>query len=64
MYNDVVKNIENFNFQIPQTIVPKPTESDYSNGFIRRYFIQKTNDPNGHIFEVSAEIYDELKYIT
>ena len=38
MYNDVVKNIENFNFQIPQTIVPKPTESDYSNGFIRRYF--------------------------
>ena len=64
MYTDVVSNIDNFNFQIPQTIVPKPTESDYSNGFIRRYFIQKTNDPNGHIFEVSHEIYDELNYIT
>ena len=64
MYNDVVKNIENFNFQIPQTIVPKPTESDYNNGFIRRYFIQKTNDPNGHIFEVSDEVYNELKSVT
>ena len=60
MYNDVVKNIENFNFQIPQTIVPKPTESDYSNGVIRRYFIQKTNDSNGFVFEVSLEVHDEL----
>jgi hypothetical protein len=64
MYNDVVKNIENFNFQIPQTIVPNPTESDYSSGFIRRYFIQKTNDANGHIFEVSEEMYNDLKYVT
>jgi hypothetical protein len=64
MYNDVVKNIENFNFQIPQTIVPKPTESDYSNGFIRRYFIQKSNDTNGHIFEVSNEVYNDLKSVT
>jgi hypothetical protein len=64
MYTDVVSNIDNFNFQIPKTIVPKPTESDYSNGFIRRYFIQKTNDSNGHIFEISSETYSDLKYVT
>ena len=63
MYIEIAKNINEFNFQIPETIVPKPTESDYSNGFIRRYFIQKTNDQNGHIFEVSDEIYNELKSV-
>ena len=59
MYKDLNKNISNFNLQIPNTIVPTPTELDYDNGFIRRYFLQKVNDENGFIFEVSKEIYDE-----
>lgn len=58
MYKDLVKNISDFNLQIPNTIVPIPTELDYDNGFIRRYFVQKTNDDNGFIFEVSNQIYD------
>jgi hypothetical protein len=58
MYKDLNKNISNFNLQIPNTIVPIPTELDYDNGFIRRYFIQKRNDDNGFIFEVSNEIFD------
>ena len=58
MYKDLNKNISNFNLQIPNTIVPTPTELDYDNGFIRRYFIQKTNDINGFIFEVSHTVYD------
>jgi hypothetical protein len=61
MYKDVAKNIENFTLQIPKTVIPIPTEFDYDNGFIRRYFIQKTNDSNGFVFEVSEEIYDELR---
>ena len=64
MYTEVAKNINEFNFEIPKTIVPIPTESDYNNGFIRRYFIQKTNDSNGHIFEISEETYSDLKSIT
>jgi hypothetical protein len=60
MYKNVAKNIENFTLQIPKTIIPTPTEFDYDNGFLRRYFIQKTNDSNGFVFEVSEEIYDEL----
>lgn len=59
MYRDLNKNITNFNLQIPNTIVPTPTELDYDNGFIRRYFLQKINDENGFIFEVSQEVHDE-----
>jgi hypothetical protein len=60
MYKDVARNIENFTLQIPKTVIPTPTEFDYENGFIRRYFIQKTNDSNGFVFEISSEVYDEL----
>ncbi len=59
MYKDLIKNTKDFNLQIPSTIVPTPTEIDYDNGFIRRYFIQKVNDENGFIFEISKEVYDE-----
>jgi hypothetical protein len=59
MYKDVAKNIENFTLQIPKTVIPIPNEFDYDNGFLRRYFIQKTNDSNGFVFEVSSELYDE-----
>jgi hypothetical protein len=61
MYKDIAKNIENFTLQIPKTLIPIPTEFDYDNGFIRRYFIQKTNDSNGFVFEVSEEVHDELR---
>ena len=59
MYKDLQKNLTNFNLQLPKTIVPIPTELDYESGFIRRYFVQKVNDENGFIFEVSKEIHDE-----
>jgi hypothetical protein len=61
MYKDIAKNIENFTLQIPKTVIPIPTEFNYDNGFIRRYFIQKTNDSNGFVFEVSEEVHDELR---
>jgi hypothetical protein len=61
MYKNIAKNIENFTLQIPKTVIPIPTEFDYDNGFIRRYFIQKTNDSNGFVFEVSEEVHDELR---
>jgi hypothetical protein len=58
MYKDLTKNLTDFNLQLPKTIVPKPNETDYDNGFIRRYFIQKINDENGFIFEISEEEYN------
>jgi hypothetical protein len=59
MYKDIAKNIDFFKIEYPKTIVPTPTPQDYENGFIRRYFIRHTNDINGHIFEISSEIYSE-----
>ncbi len=59
MYKDLIKNTTDFNLQIPKTIVPTPSELDYDTGFIRRYFIQKINDENGFIFEISKEVHDE-----
>ena len=37
--------------------LPKPTEDDYENGYIDRYFIQKTNDKESPIYEVKATTY-------
>lgn len=58
MYKNVAKNIENFTLVTPNTIVPSPTETDYKLGFIYRYFIQKANDDNAFIYEVSQSEYD------
>lgn len=35
------------------TFIPKPTDSDYSIGYIRRYFIQNSIDNTSPIYEVS-----------
>jgi hypothetical protein len=57
MYKDVAKNIDVFKIEYPDTIVPIPNSQDYENGFIRRYFIRQSNDINGHIFEISSDLY-------
>jgi len=57
MYKDVAKNIDVFKIEYPDTIVPIPNSQDYENGFIRRYFIRQSNDINGHIFEISNDLY-------
>jgi hypothetical protein len=47
----------NFKSVTPPTIIshiPSPTDYDYSNGYIERYFLQKSNDINSHIIEISA----------
>ena len=53
MYKDVAQNIEQFTIKFPKTLVPIPSDYDYSNGFIERYFVQKSNDINGHVYEVN-----------
>lgn len=60
MYKNLLKNPDFYEIKYPQTIVPAPTEDDYSVGFIRRYFIKRANDLNGHIFEVDEKTYAEF----
>jgi hypothetical protein len=61
MYKDIATNLNIFTIQIPETVVPSPTESDYELGFLRRYFCQKTNDVNGFVFELSPDVYLNLQ---
>jgi hypothetical protein len=59
MYKDIAKNLKKFVINYPQTIVPNPIDTDYQNGFIRRYFTRRANDEFGHIFEISEETYGQ-----
>jgi len=58
MYKDIAQNLEEFVIIYPQTIVPFPTDNDYSAGFIRRFFTRRANDEYGHIFEIQQTTYD------
>lgn len=61
MYKDIANNLKIFEISIPSTIVPNPNNDDYRVGFIVRYFAQKRNDENAHIFEVNKNEYQKLK---
>ena len=61
MYKDVANNINDFKIELPKTIVPSPNDTDYSYGFIRRYFCQRANDSNSHLFEISEDVYNKLQ---
>lgn len=56
-YKKINNNLSQFAIPKLQTFVPEATEMDYSIGYIKRFFIQKSNDENSAIFEVSKEIY-------
>ena len=40
-----------------KTHFPKLNESDYNRGFITRYFVQKSNDTNSPIYEISSSSF-------
>lgn len=61
MYKDVARDLNTYKIKYPKTIVPTPSDLDYSSGFMRRYFIRKRNDENGHIFEISKDTYSEYE---
>ena len=60
MYTDIAKDLDTFKIVLPDTVVPIPNDANYEVGFIRRYFTQKSNDNNGHIFEISYDTYADL----
>jgi hypothetical protein len=65
MYKDVANNTGLFQIKSPDAFLPKPSDQDYSNGFIRRYFIRKSNDLNAFIYEVSKDTivkYEKISF--
>ena len=60
MYNNLISEKTNYSLDFPKTIVPIPSDTDYENGFIERYFTQKVNDKNSYVFEIDKEVYFDL----
>ena len=60
MYNNLISEKTNYSLDFPKTIVPIPSDTDYENGFIERYFTQKVNDKNSYVFEIDKEEYSNL----
>jgi hypothetical protein len=56
-YRRLKGKISNFKIGKIYTHIPTPSEKDYKNGYIKRYFIQKVNDANAHIFEISDDTF-------
>jgi len=57
MYSKL-KNIEKLNIKNPKNFIPTPTDDDYQIGFIRRYFVTRTSDLAGFVYEVSQNDYE------
>lgn len=53
-------NLADFNLPTIHTYVPSPTEMDYKKGYITRYFIQKSNDNTGYIYEIGVVDYNKF----
>jgi hypothetical protein len=47
-----------------ESYFPNVTDSDYSKGWISRYFVQKTNDKRSSIYEVNYSEFIRIKYNT
>tara|TARA_B110000902_G_scaffold165239_1_gene188742 strand:- start:152 stop:502 length:351 start_codon:yes stop_codon:yes gene_type:complete len=60
-YTEITKSKDVFNQIDIYTHIPTPRDVDYTNGFITRFFIQKTNDVNSLIYEVKERSYGEFK---
>ena len=58
-YKRINKNIREFSSQI-QTSIPSPSEKDYKRGYIKRYFVQRANDSNSLIYEVSKDFFSNI----
>lgn len=63
-YNKIAKNnLQHIPKDVSEVIiteVPTPSEVDYKNGYILRYFTQKTNDRSAFIYEVNSTTYMKL----
>lgn len=56
------KKLAQFNNKNIAAYKPVPTKSDYTRGYIVRYFVQRVNDSNGLVYEIAKEDY--LGYVT
>jgi hypothetical protein len=56
-YRSIIRIPSDFKLIKIKPFVPTPTEDDYKVGYIRRYFVQRANDKNGIIYEISENSF-------
>jgi hypothetical protein len=60
-YNSVRKITLEYPKKI-STFIPNPMEDDYVRGYVTRFFIQKTNDIESPIYEVSSKQFSKYTH--
>lgn len=60
MYSNLKDSSSFTTIQTPETFLPNPSEQDYIDKKINRYFIQKSNDKKSPVFEISEDLFNEL----
>lgn len=53
-------NLREFKTLSIKPFIPEPDDSDYKRGYITRYFVQKVNDTNSTIYEVSEFNFNRI----
>ena len=56
-YNKITNNTSVISSRTISAHIPLLTDSDFSRGYVLRFFIQKSNDTNAPIFEVASSEY-------
>lgn len=59
-YNNITKINKRIVQTTPKAFIPKPTEKDYSRGYIIRYFVQSVNNKTSRIVEVNSSGYSKF----
>ena len=60
-YNKIQSNLTEYKLPEIITHVPSPLEADYKRGYIKRYFIQRSNDATGYIYEIDSLSFLDFK---
>lgn len=60
-YNQILKkNRKSMDVPTVLPYIPKLKDTDYENGYVRRYFAQKANDKDSQIFEINKNSFANL----
>jgi len=64
-YNQILKkNRKSVSIPTVLPYIPKLKDTDYENGYVRRYFAQKANDKDSQIFEINKNSFTNLNSIS
>jgi hypothetical protein len=59
-YNTLMSpHLWKYNSNLIESYIPEPSEFNYRNTFLKRYFVRKSNDVNGVIYEIEPSEFSK-----